>query len=154
MAISAKSSKTVRPSFIGRFNGLSLWKKGVILVVVLLLLWFAGSKVFGRKSTTPQYQTATAQRGSIISTVNESGNVSASSQTEVTSPSDGLIQQVYVKNGETVQAGQKLFSVKSTATPQIKASAYASYENAVASYQSATQAKQAMEATLEKDRNA
>src|SRR5262249_47612985 len=136
------------------FRGLSLWKKAVVIIVVLLLLWFAGTKAFGQKSSTAQYQTATAQRGSIISTVDESGNVNASSQTSVDSPPNGLIQQVFVKNGDTVTAGEKLFSVKSTATQQEKASAYASYESALASYNSATNAKQVMVASLEKDRQA
>ncbi|HSX09553.1 MAG TPA: HlyD family efflux transporter periplasmic adaptor subunit [Candidatus Saccharimonadales bacterium] len=154
MAISTKNNKATRPTFFGRFNGLTLWKKAVIVVVFLALIWFFSVQIFAQKSTTSQYETATAQQGTIISTVDESGNVNASSQTQVTSPSNGLIQQVFVKNGQYVQAGQKLFSVKSTATPQEKASAYASYENALASYQSATQSKQAMEATLEKDRNA
>jgi macrolide-specific efflux system membrane fusion protein len=148
------SAKGARISFFARFNHLSLWKKGVILVVLIGLIWFFSVNIFAQKSTTSQYQTATAQQGSIISTVDESGNVNASSQTEVTSPSNGLIQQIYVKNGDQVTAGQKLFSVKSTATPEEKASAYASYENSFASYQSATQGKQAMQATLEKDRDA
>ncbi len=147
-------TKSKKQSFLTRFVNLSLWKKGVILVVLLLVIWFLASKVFAQKSSTSQYQTATAAQGTIISTVDESGNVNASSQTEVTSPSNGLIQNIYVKNGQYVTAGQKLFSVKSTATPEEQASAYASYENALASYQSATQAKQAMQATLEKDRDA
>src|ERR1700722_12549583 len=146
-------TKGKKQSLLTRFVQLSLWKKGVILVVLLLLIWFLASKVFAQKSSTSQYETATAAQGTIISTVDESGNVNASSQTEVTSPSNGLIQQVFVKNGQYVTAGQKLFTVKSTATPEEQASAYASYENALASYQSATQSKQAMEATLEKDRD-
>ena len=148
------NSKMAKPTVIDRFGQLALWKKIVLIVIVLAILWFAGTKVFGQKSTTSQYQTATAQKGTIISTVDESGNVNASSQTEVTSPSNGLIQDVYVKNGQYVTAGQKLFSVKSTATPEEKASTYASYENALASYNSAVEGKQALEATLEKDRDA
>ena len=147
-------SNVKKPSLLSRLGQLSLWKKGVILVIVLAILWFAGTRIFGQKSPTSQYQTATAQRGSIVSTVSESGNVNASSQTQVTSPSNGLVQQVFVKNGDQVTAGEKLFTVKSTATPQEKASAYASYENALASYNSATQTKQVLVATLEKDRQA
>ncbi len=145
-------SKIKNPSFLFRFRQLSLWKKGAIIVVVLLLLWFAGSKVFGQKSATSQYQTATTQRGSVISTVSESGNVSANSQVDITSPSTGIIEAVYVKNGDTVSEGQNLFKVKATATQQEKASAYASYETALTSYQNAQQAQQVAQATLEKDR--
>src|ERR1700722_12939470 len=136
------SAKGARPSFFGRLNQLSLLKKGIILVVLIGLIWFFSVNIFAQKSTTSQYQTATAQQGTIVSTVDESGNVNASSQTGVTSPSNGLIQQIYVKNGDQVTAGEKLFSVKSTATPEEKASAYASYESALNSYQSATQSKQ------------
>jgi multidrug efflux pump subunit AcrA (membrane-fusion protein) len=150
----SNTQKINKPSPIGRILGMSLWKKIVVVLVVVLLIWFVGTKVFAQKSSTSQYETTTATQGSIVSTVDESGNVNASSQTEVTSPSDGLIQQVFVKNGDQVTAGQKLFSVKSTATQQEKASAYANYESSLSSYNSATQGKQALEATLENDRQA
>lgn len=114
-------------SFVARIKNLSLLKKGIILVVLLLLIWFVGTRVFGKKNSTSQYQTATAQRQSIISTVSESGNIGANSQTSVTSPSTGIIEAVYVKNGEQVTQGQNLFKVRATATPQEKASAYADY---------------------------
>jgi hypothetical protein len=54
MASNNKDNKTVRPLLIGRFTQLSLWKKAVIVVIVLVLLLFAGIKVFGQKSTTSQ----------------------------------------------------------------------------------------------------
>lgn len=100
------------------------------MVVVIAIFWFAWAKIFGQQDKTAQYQTATAQMGNIIATVSESGNVNADSQTTVTSPATGIIQAVYVKNGDTATVGQKLFSVKATATPQEKASAYASYLSA------------------------
>jgi macrolide-specific efflux system membrane fusion protein len=146
-------AKNKKPTLLARFLSLSLLKKGAIILIVLLLIWAAGIKVFGQKSTTSQYQTATAQRQSIISTVSESGNVSAMSQIDVTSPSTGIIQEVYVKNGQSVKEGQNLFKVKAVATAQEKASAYASYESAIVSNNSALQAKQAAQATLEKDRD-
>ncbi|MGH7203935.1 MAG: efflux RND transporter periplasmic adaptor subunit [Candidatus Levyibacteriota bacterium] len=142
--------KTIR----GRFNALSLGKRLIIVVVVLAILGFSAFQVFGQNSAKPQYQTATVQKGSVISTVSESGNVNAGSQTQVTSPSNGLIQDVYVKDGDTVSAGDKLFLVKSTATPQEKASAYANYMQALASYNTAVAGKQTAQATLEKDRDA
>src|SRR5579863_8694062 len=150
----AKVTAQQKPSLVGRFRLLSLWKKAAIIIVVFLLIWAGGVTLFGKKNTTAQYTTATAEQGTIISTVDESGNVTASSQTSVTSPSDGLIQDVYVKNGDTVTQGEKLFSVVSTATPEEKASAYATYENALSSYNSAVNTKQDLVATLEKDRDA
>ncbi len=150
----ANAVKTEKPSFLGRIRQAPLWEKGLMLLIVIGLLWFIGTQAFGQKNSGSQYQTAKAQRGNIIATVSESGNVNAGSQTQVTSPSDGIVQQVFVKNGDQVTQGEKLFTVKSTATPQEKASAYASYENALANYDTAIQAKQALVATLEKDRQA
>jgi multidrug efflux pump subunit AcrA (membrane-fusion protein) len=146
-------SKAKKPSLLGRFLGLPLWKKGIFVVVLIVIIWFVGTRLFAQKSTSSQYQTATAQKGDIVSTVDESGNVNASSQTLVGSPANGLVQQIFVKNGQYVTAGQKLFTVKSTATPEEKASAYSSYESALASYNSAVNGKQGLEATLEKDRD-
>jgi macrolide-specific efflux system membrane fusion protein len=136
------------------FAGLSWLKKMIISIVVVGLLGFAAVKVYSQQNTKPQYQTAQVARGSIISTVTESGNVSSTSQISVGSPADGVLEEVYVKNGDKITAGQNLFKVKATATPQEQASAYASYLTAVNSAKSAEQSKQALQASLEKDRQA
>lgn len=151
---SASLRKEKSASVLARFRQLSGIKKGVIMVIVVGFLGFVGFTVFSQKNKASPYQTAQAQRGSIIATVSESGAISANSQVSVTSPSTGIIQDVYVKNGDTVTAGQNLFSVKATATPQEQASAYATYTNALSSVKSAEQSKQVTQAILEKDRQA
>ena len=147
-------SNIFKAKIFSRFQQLSLWKKGSIIVIVLALFLFVGTSAFGQKSSISQYQTTIAQRQTIISSVSESGNINANSQINVTSPSTGIIQAVYVKNGDTVYVGKNLFEVKATATPQEKALAFASYESALSSYNSAVQAKQTAQATLEADRQA
>lgn len=152
---SARLAKTKPQSVLARtlsgikeFRDLTLYKKAAIVIVVLLLIWFAGTKMFGQKSSTSQYQTATAQRQTIISTVSESGNVSANSQIALTSPSTGIIEEVYVKNGETVSEGQNLFKVKATATPEQKASAYADYLSAQNTLNSAQSKMNSLQSAL------
>src|SRR5207249_1620876 len=85
----------------------------IVTVIVLLILLFFGWRTFGQQKRQIQYQTAQVQRGSIISTVNESGNVASTSQGGVGSPTTGIIKAVYVKDGDTVTQGQNLFQVKS-----------------------------------------
>ncbi len=97
----------------------------VSIIVILLLIFFGWKKFFG--SNQPRYQTATVQKGTIIATVSDSGNVASQNQAVVDSPTTGIISDIYVRNGDTVTAGQNLFSVKSTASAQDKASAYSSY---------------------------
>lgn len=100
-------------------------KRTIATFLGSLLIIFFGWRVFGHAKAQTQYQTAQVTQGSIISSVTESGNVATNTQGGVGSPTTGIIEDVYIKNGDTVTAGQNLFKVKSTATAQEIASAYA-----------------------------
>ena len=128
--------------------------QAIIGVLVLVVLLFFTWKAFGQGTAKPQYQTAQAQTGSIISSVNESGNVASGSQAGVGSPTTGILEEIYVKDGDTVTQGQNLFKVKSTATAQEIASTLATYQSALAQADTAQQNKLTAQATLEKDRAA
>ncbi len=112
------------------FLKFSLGKKIIVIAIVGLAVWFVSTKLVAQKSSSSQYQTAAVQKGTIISTVNESGNVTSSSQAGVGSPTTGIVDEIYVKDGDEVVKGQNLFKVKSTATPQEQAQALASYLSA------------------------
>lgn len=81
-----------------------------ILVVVVLI----GAGVFGfisiknGKAAQVQYQTATAESGTLISTVSASGNVTSGSRLSITTSASGTVNHVYVKNGDKVVTGQKI----------------------------------------------
>lgn len=133
--------------------GLSLIKKIVLAIVVVLLIFFVYKTFFAKKQTATVV-TAQVTRGTIVSTVAESGNVAAATQVTVGSPTDGVIETLYAKNGDKVVAGQKLFEVKSTATEQEKATAYASYLSALNSEKTAEANKIGSQSTLESARQA
>lgn len=122
-------------------------KKIIVIVVIALIGFFIYQRTAGSTSQV-QYQTAQVTRGSIISSVSESGNVAAAGEVNVSSPTDGVIQAIYVKNGDNVKAGQNLFQVKSTATPQEQAAAYASYLGAETNLQSAQAKMNSLQAAL------
>ncbi len=134
------------------FKKLSKRNKIIVGSVAIFVVAFFLYRTFFAKKQVTSYQTATVTRGSIISTLQESGNITAANQVSVGSPTDGIIQALYVKNGDQVAVGQNLFKVKSTATPQDKASALAAYLNAVSSEKTAEANKVGAQATLEKDR--
>jgi macrolide-specific efflux system membrane fusion protein len=125
-----------------------------IIIGVLVIAGLLYTTLTKKETSTATTQTAVVEKGSVIATVSESGNVSTDNQTNISSPTDGVIQEVYVKNGDIVVAGQNLFKVKSTATEQEKATAYASYLSALNNTQSAQQSKQATQASLESARQA
>lgn len=130
------------------FLGLSVAKRVVIVVLLVVAGWFLLTRMSGVNKAKPQYQTATAETGDIIATLSGSGSVTSGTQVSVSSPTDGVITEVYVKNGDEVAAGEQLFAVKSTATPQEKASAYASYLSAQNSLNAAQAKLNGLQATL------
>src|SRR5258708_4514502 len=123
-------------------------KKVVFFVVIIILGIFGISKLTGSGNVKTKYQTAQVQRDSIISTISESGNVSSSNQTNVTSSTNGILTETYVHNSDEVVTGQNLFKVKSTATPQEQAAAYASYLSAVNSEKTAEQSQLSADASM------
>jgi macrolide-specific efflux system membrane fusion protein len=129
------------------FLSYPLKKKLAVIAILAVLGWVGYSKIKENSATKPQYQTTKAAKGEIISTVSESGNISVS-QTNVTSPSNGVIEEVFVKNGDDVASGQNLFRVKSSATAQEKAAAYASYLSALNSLNSAKSRMNSLQSAL------
>lgn len=134
------------------FWHLSFIKKVFIGLLIGGLLWFGYTHSNQANEKKPQYQTEKVGKETILETVSVSGNVTSSSQMSITSTTTGVIEEVYVKNGDRVTTGQNLFKVKSTSTPKEQATAYANYQTAVNTLKVAEQAKQTMQATLEKSR--
>src|SRR3989304_9563370 len=112
-------------------------KRLVIIMALILIAIFVITR-FTNKSTSPIYQTATATRGTLISSVTASGNIVATNNIDVTSSANGQIAKVYVKEGNKVVKGQKLFEIiLDAAGEQRQAQAYASYISAKNSLTSA-----------------
>ena len=117
-------------------SGTRKFISALVLAAILFSVWF----FFFRKKAD-QIETYTVGRGNITETIMETGNVQAA-QVSVYSTSNGVVQDLYVKNGDSVQAGQKLFTVKSTSTDQEEATAYASYLTALNNLKKSQQDKE------------
>lgn len=118
----------------------------LILAAIILSVWFF---FFRKKADT--IETYTIGRGNITETIMGTGNVQAA-QVDVYSTSNGVVEELYVKNGDSVQAGQKLFKVKSTSTDQEEATAYASYLTALNNLKKSQQDKESAYAQLLSDK--
>ncbi len=114
------------------------WKKKVFGIVLLLIVALITFKVI--RGSKPNYTFDTVTRQTITEVVTETGNVSVAGEYDIPSPSTGMLSEVYVKNGDAVISGQKLFKVTSTATPQQKAAAWAAYSAAKSGLDSANAA--------------
>ena len=88
-------------------------KKKLIIIAVILLAVIGGYIYFRSKgsSQTPTYQTDTASRGTLISTVSASGNITAGNNINIATNASGTINQVFVKVGDKVTQGQKIATI-------------------------------------------
>ncbi len=105
----------------------------IIFLVIILGVGYLGYTKFVKKSSTTQsqYQTATAEKGTIVVTVSSSGSVSSANSGSVTTQASGVVTKILVKNGQQVKTGQQIATFDLDQTSKQK------YAAATASYQSA-----------------
>lgn len=132
--------------FLKWFQNASLKKKLLVVVVVSILLFLISGPLLGGNKQS-QVSTDVVKKATIIDTVSESGNIQ-SNQLTVYSVSNGVIEELYVENGQTVQKGDKLFKVRSTASDQDKADAYQNYLATVTSLNSAKSKMNSLQSAL------
>lgn len=115
-------------------------KKNLIIIGIIIaasLGYFAYTKITAT-STKVQYQTATAVKSSVISTISASGSIAGGNNTTIYTNASGLVTKVYVKNGDSVVQGQKLASISlDQSAKQQQASAWATYLSATISEKNA-----------------
>lgn len=120
------------------------FKRLPLLVKLILILFVAGGIVFGytkltaQKGSQPQYQTAIAEKGTLIISVTGSGQVSTANSASVTTQSTGVVSEVYVQDGDEVQSGDSIAKIDPDMVgKQNEAQALASYQSAKNNLESA-----------------
>lgn len=92
-------------AFIYRYK----WR---FLVVAAIGLPVIGLTVFALTPAKVEYVTAVAERGNIEQTVEAVGTVISDRDLQLQFPVSGIVAQVYVKEGDTVRAGQRLAALR------------------------------------------
>lgn len=130
-------------------------KRILVTVIVIFSILFLGFKNFGGGNTAPQYQTAQVQRGTLISSVTESGQVSTGNRVSVTTQASGIVANVYVKNGDSLKTGDKIADIMlDSAGAQKQAVAWAAYVSAQNSLNSAKAKMNSLQSALFKTNQA
>lgn len=132
------------------WSNLSLKKRLAFIGIVIILIII----VINQRNAQNNILTVPAQKGEVTETVVSGGNLSAGGEAPIYSSVTGIISDIYINNNDTVQKGQKLFRVKSTATPQEKSSAKAIYQAAIAGSNTSEQGKLTLQSQLEEARQA
>jgi multidrug efflux pump subunit AcrA (membrane-fusion protein) len=109
-------------------------KLKIIIGIVLIIGIGAGVYFFiqRKKSEVPTYQTTTATKGTLISSISGTGTITTGNTTSITTGATGQVTAVYIKNGDTVKKGDKIaeLSLDQYGTKRL-AAAWLSYINAV-----------------------
>lgn len=116
--------------------------KIVTVFIFIAFIWFAYTKIFTAGSDKIQYQTATAEKGTLVVSVTGSGNVSTTNSTSASTQATGVISKVYVKDGDQVQTGDKIAEIDLDLLGKQRAA------QALANYQSANNNLDAAKANL------
>jgi multidrug efflux pump subunit AcrA (membrane-fusion protein) len=118
-------------------------------IIALAIVGFVAKQTVLKPKTTPQYQTSTVTRGSVVSVVTASGNVALANRMQISTQASGIVKTVFVKNGDTVTAGQKIMEISLDPVGLSKNSqAWSSYLGAKNSLNNAQAAMYSTQATM------
>ena len=112
----------------------------IVLISLMLaaVLGFLGWRVLGSKQEKAQYQTARAEKGTLIVSISTSGQVSSSNNTSVTTQASGVVSKVYVQNSQWVKVGDKIAELELDLDGKLRSTqAWASYQGAKNNLESA-----------------
>jgi len=115
------------------------WIVGALVVIVVGVVWWFYSR---SSETSTQPVTERVSRGMLVRSVTGTGSVIAKIQADVKVSGQGRIEELLVLDGQQVQADQPLLRVKSLATEEEIAKAYASL---LSSTESLTKAQQSLQ---------
>ncbi len=127
------------------FNIIKTKKLIFIILVVFVIFFLLRYFLLSPNSTDLVYKVT---RENLVDSVQVSGTYETAAQTSVTSPTNGILDKIYVKNGDIVQRGAPLFHVESSATDAQKKSAYADYMTANSQLQADKSALYALQSSM------
>jgi HlyD family secretion protein len=81
------------------------------LIAIVLLVLFGAWRCTSRSDDTAEYQTASVERGNIVSRVSTSGSLQATVTVDVGSQVSGRIQELYADFNSIVKKGQKIAKI-------------------------------------------
>ncbi|MFH1244761.1 MAG: efflux RND transporter periplasmic adaptor subunit [bacterium] len=116
-------------------------KIGIILAVLVGTGYFGYTK-YKTANAKPSYQTATAEKGTLVVSISASGSVTSANNSPVLTDATGVVLRVYVNEGDLVKAGQKIADLEldqdSKQRYLAESASYQNAKNALASAQASS----------------
>lgn len=106
-------------------------KIGLAVVLGIGGLFWGYRKYKAGGTKTPTYQTAKAEKGTLIVSLSASGLVATSNSRTVTTTASGVVEKIFVSEGQKVQTGQPILEIDLDLNGRQKLqAAYSSYQSA------------------------
>ncbi|RLC35071.1 hypothetical protein DRH14_01655 [Candidatus Shapirobacteria bacterium] len=131
---------------IKKFKKLSKRNK-TLLIVGLVIIIILINQTAEKKEKKITYKRELVKKGKVVSTVSETGEILTTGKVNINSTITGMVEDVYIKNGDIVKNGQSLFKVKSTASQAEKTTAYSTYLGAKNALESAKSVQHSLQST-------
>lgn len=133
-----------------RFFALPWVTKLILVALVVAIGWFGIRPLIAEtQEEQPEYQTAQAEKGTLITSVSATGSVSSLGGANVTTNASGVVKEVRVKNGDTVAAGDTIAILTlDQASLQKQTAAWASYLSAQNAVNTAKSKMNSLQAAL------
>lgn len=126
--------------------------KKMKVVGALVLVFTVGGLIFfsaNNKTDATTYQTAQAEKGTLIVTVTGSGTVSSVNNTQISTQATGVVAKRYVKDGDRVKTGDKIMEIElDLEGKQTSAQAWANYQSAKNNVDSAQANMYSLQSTM------
>ncbi len=121
--------------FKGLFSGR---KKFAVLAFLIIVIGFFFWRAFSKKEDQVQYQTASVEKGVLVSSVSASGQVLSVNVMSANTKASGVVKKVYVKDGDRVKEGDNILEIDlDFQGEQKRVQAWSSYLSAKNSLESA-----------------
>ncbi len=109
----------------------NIFRNRLVTAIILIALIGGGYLVYKNYFVSEQeiaYQSAVAERGTLVSSISASGKITQGNSLNITSQATGVVSKLYFKNGDTVTKGQTIAEITPDLnSAQNQAQAWAAY---------------------------
>ncbi|PIS08986.1 hypothetical protein COT75_03945 [Candidatus Beckwithbacteria bacterium CG10_big_fil_rev_8_21_14_0_10_34_10] len=143
-------NKNIKEKLLERLKKIFSNRKRVIIIILIILTSLIGWWVtLANKDEKVELKTTQVERGMIISSVSVSGQVLSVNVMSANTQASGIVKEVYVKNGDYVNKGDKILKIELDFQGEQKnTQAWSSYLSAKNSLESAKATQYSLQAEM------
>ncbi|MFA6512527.1 MAG: efflux RND transporter periplasmic adaptor subunit [Patescibacteria group bacterium] len=96
---------------VGWLKNRSRKQKAVLVLLLSVVVWGGYKLATANKRSATQYVTEKIAKGTLITSISGSGSITSGNYNNVNTKASGIVERVYVTNGDTVKKGQKIADI-------------------------------------------